>query len=114
MDGYASTGAAMIMRNMKITYSAHMPEAIGKLMEALVIVGVAMSFVGNSHPACGSEHHLSHYFELTGILNNEDYFLHGIDVVYSAVQTQLLREKILKLKQFPEETYVHDPENWEK
>ena len=185
MDGYASTGAAMIMQNMKITYSAHVPaailadvdilkgapmdmiqsgfgdiigkysalndwllselvngeslcryvydlvydmvlttealadgirnrdsQAIGKLMEALVIVGIAMSFVGNSRPASGSEHHLSHYFELTGILNHEDYFLHGIDVVYSAVQTQLLREQILGLEQFPQETYRHEPESW--
>ena len=28
MDGYASVGAAMIMGNMKVTYSAHVPEAI--------------------------------------------------------------------------------------
>ena len=28
MDGYASTGAAMIMRNMKVTYNAHVPQAI--------------------------------------------------------------------------------------
>lgn len=187
MDGYASTGAAMIMENMKITYSTHVPtailadvdilkdapmemiqsgfgdiigkysalndwllselvnaeplcryvydlvydtvlrteklaegirnrnpEAVGTLMEALVIVGIAMSFVGSSRPASGSEHHLSHYFELTGILNKEDYFLHGIDVVYSAVQVQCLREEILKLENFPEETYVHDEKNWEE
>ena len=28
MDGYASTGAAMIIGNMKITYNAHVPRAI--------------------------------------------------------------------------------------
>lgn len=28
MDGYASTGAAMIMGNMKVTYTAHVPQAI--------------------------------------------------------------------------------------
>ena len=27
-----------------------------------------LSFVGTSRPASGSEHHLSHYFEITGIL----------------------------------------------
>ena len=135
MDGYASSGAAMIMGGMKVTYSAKVPDAIladpvvlkdapfsmiqagygdivGKysalndwklshavkdeyfcqyiydltfdmlkktleladglvqrdeesvkvLMEALVGVGIAMSFAGNSRPASGSEHHLSHYF----------------------------------------------------
>ncbi|MBO5888705.1 MAG: sn-glycerol-1-phosphate dehydrogenase [Clostridia bacterium] len=69
--------------------------AIGKLMEALVLVGVLMSFVGSSRPASGSEHHLSHYFEITGILDNTEYFAHGIDVVYSATFLAKLREKML-------------------
>ena len=72
------------------------PEAVAALMEALVTVGIAMSFVGNSRPASGSEHHLSHFFEITGILDKKDYFAHGIDVVYSAVATAKLREKMLK------------------
>lgn len=170
MDGYASVGAAMITGNMKVTYNAHVPEAIvgdteilkdapmdliksgygdilGKfsclndwklshivndeyicdyvynltfdmlnktkdlggrllkrdkeaiktLMEALVGVGIAMAYVGNSRPASGSEHHLSHFFEITGLLENKPYFLHGIDVVYSAVYTEQLREELLKL-----------------
>ncbi len=170
MDGYASVGAAMIMGNMKVTYTAHVPEAIigdvnilkdapmdmiksgygdilGKfsclndwklantvngeniceyvynmtadklnktkdlgasllkrepdaiktLMEALVGVGIAMAYVGNSRPASGSEHHLSHFFEVTGIMEDKPYFLHGIDVVYSAVYTQKLREELLSL-----------------
>lgn len=70
--------------------------AIGALMEALVTVGIAMSYVGNSRPASGSEHHLSHFFEITGILNREPYFAHGIDVLYSAVVTARLREELLR------------------
>ena len=69
------------------------PETIKTLMEALVIVGIAMAFVGNSRPASGSEHHLSHYFEITGIVKGRDYLLHGIDVVYSTIETQKLRER---------------------
>ena len=67
-------------------------QAIAALMEALVIVGIAMSFIGNSRPASGSEHHLSHYFEITGILHNEPYYPHGTDVLYSSVVTARLRE----------------------
>ena len=67
-------------------------QAIAALMEALVIVGIAMSFVGNSRPASGSEHHLSHFFEITGILHNELYYPHGTDVLYSSVVTARLRE----------------------
>lgn len=70
-------------------------DAIKTLMEALVGVGIAMAHMGNSRPASGSEHHMSHYFEITGILNNEPYFMHGIDVAFSAVYTEKLREEII-------------------
>lgn len=64
-------------------------------MEALVIIGILMSFAGSSRPASGSEHHLSHFFEITGIIDNTDYFAHGIDVAFSTVITAKLREEIL-------------------
>lgn len=73
-------------------------ETIGALMEALVIVGIAMAYVGNSRPASGSEHHFSHYFEITGILTGKPYLAHGIDVVYAAVLTAKIREQILASK----------------
>lgn len=71
-------------------------DAVGALMEALVIVGIAMSYVDCSRPASGSEHHLSHFFEITGILDKKEYFMHGIDVAYSSVVTAALREAIVK------------------
>ena len=185
MDGYASVGAAMIIGGMKVTYSAHVPEAIvadcevlkdapmdliksgygdilGKysclndwklarvvrneyfcqyvydltfdmlvktkdlgpkllsrdpeairvLMEALVGVGIAMAMVGNSRPASGSEHHLSHFFEITGIVDDTPYFMHGTDVVYSSVYTEQLREELLKMEE-PIPAGGHDPARWE-
>ncbi len=168
MDGYASTGAALITGGMKVTYKANVPLAIladtnvianapfdmikagygdiiGKfsalndwklsavindeyfcenlyemtmsvtkdvlalaegiknrdfnavksLMEALVLVGIFMSFAGSSRPASGSEHHLSHFYEITGIIFNRPYFPHGIDVAYSTIITAKIREKLL-------------------
>ena len=71
-------------------------EAVTALMEALVEVGVAMAYVGNSRPASGSEHHLSHFFEITGILNGTPYLPHGTDVAYSSVLTGRLRGEILR------------------
>jgi len=71
-------------------------EAIRALMEALVAVGVAMSYVGNSRPASGSEHHLSHFFEITGIVHGRPYYPHGIDVLYSAVVTAAIRRALLE------------------
>ncbi len=183
MDGYASDGAALILNDMKITLSSHVPLAIigdvnylktapiemiqsgygdiiGKysalndwklshvinneylceyvydltfdmvkkteeitdevlsrsdksikvLMEALVVVGIAMSYVKNSRPASGSEHHLSHFFEIVGILNKEPYFNHGVDVVYSTVITQMLREEILRLDEFKQASVFDENE----
>ena len=180
MDGYASDGAAMILKGMKETVKAHLPRAIiadtdvlkdapidmikagygdiiGKfsalcdwklshiinneyfcqyiydttnqmientlknpegllqrdeksikaLMEALVIVGIMMSFAGTSRPASGSEHHLSHFFEIVGIIDDKPYFPHGIDVAYSTVVTAKVREKILK-SDFPDEIFRED------
>lgn len=177
MDGYASSGAAMILGGMKVTCAAKVPDAIladpvvlkeapfpmiqagygdivGKysalndwklsqvvndeyfcpyiydltfdmlqktlaladglmrreeesvrvLMEALVGVGIAMSFAGNSRPASGSEHHLSHFFEITGILNGTEYFTHGIDVAYSTVKTAEIREALLA-REWPAVSY---------
>lgn len=87
-------------------------ESVGALMEALVAVGIAMAFIGNSRPASGSEHHFSHYFEITGILTDAPYLAHGIDVVYAAVLTAKIREDILSAtpsrREFDEEEWIDE------
>ncbi len=88
-------------------------DAIAILMESLVGVGIAMAYVGNSRPASGSEHHLSHFFEITGILENAPYFMHGTDVVYSAVYTQKLRETLLNMDA-PKAHTIPSREAWEE
>lgn len=79
-------------------------QSIKTLMEALVVIGIMMSFATSSRPASGSEHHLSHFFEITGILNGEEYFPHGIDVGYSTVITAMIRQKLLT-NSFPKTLY---------
>ena len=73
------------------------PLAIQNLMESLVKVGIAMAYVGNSRPASGSEHHLAHFFEITGILNHSPYLSHGIDVAYGTVITSNLRTRLAQM-----------------
>ena len=87
--------------------------SVKALMEALTVVGIMMSFAGSSRPASGSEHHLSHFFEIVGIVNSEPYFPHGIDVVYSTVVTAQIREKILK-KEFPDTLYRLSDDEYSK
>ena len=88
-------------------------ESVGILMESLVIAGVAMAFAGNSRPASGSEHHLSHFFEITGIVKGREYFPHGIDVVYSTYVTALLRESLLNVKP-PFKSKKHNAVQWKQ
>lgn len=170
MDGYASSGAAMIQSGMKVTYTTHAPalivgdvdilknapmdmirsgyadiigkysalcdwrlsalvngeylcqavydlvkeetdsiraqaqrlverdpDAIGKLMEVLVLIGVCLTLLSTTRPGSGSEHHLSHYFEITGLIDDKPYFLHGTDVGYATPVTAGLREALCKL-----------------
>lgn len=72
------------------------PRVIGDIMEGLVLTGVAMSFVGNSRPAAGCEHHLNHYWEAIEIQNGQIPVLHGIEVGLAEVvilkMTEFLRE----------------------
>ncbi len=88
-------------------------EAVGALMEALVAVGILMAYVGSSRPASGSEHHLSHYFEIVGIERKEAYLAHGIDVCFSAIETARLRETLLALPSLDGFTYTHDKDKYE-
>lgn len=69
--------------------------ACEELMKSLILVGICMSYMGNSRPASGAEHHMSHFFEVTGILNKSDYFSHGMDVGYSAAIVCRLREMLI-------------------
>ena len=82
--------------------AAKEPSATGALMESLVAVGVLMAYVGNSRPASGSEHHYSHFFEITGIIGGRDYLPHGIDVFYSAAETAKIRERLTSFEEFPD------------
>ena len=189
MDGYASSGAAMITAGMKVTYTTRPPrfiladvdvirrapidmiragygDIIGKysalndwklsrmvtgeyfcqeiydlvleatdhirgaaervvareadaveyLMNALILIGVTLSLLGSTRPGSGSEHHLSHFFEIVGLLRGEPHFCHGIDVAYSSVVTAGMRERIAALETpaFLEETADSRQANWRR
>jgi len=70
-----------------------------------------MAYMGNSRPASGSEHHLSHYFEVTGLLRNEPYFCHGVDVAYSTYVTATLRQVLLTIEKPKAKPF--DKADWE-
>lgn len=88
--------------------------AIKRLMEGLVLTGIAMSFSGNSRPASGSEHHLAHFWEMMFLFDNREPVLHGIKVGINTLFTNRIREKLIHEKlNFEEiETQVFDYNNW--
>ena len=60
--------------------AARDPEAIRLLFEALVEVGIAMDYSGNSRPASGAEHHLAHFWEMQFLFAGKVPILHGLKV----------------------------------
>ncbi len=61
------------------------PTAIAGLAESLMASGAAMTLVANSRPASGSEHALSHYWEMKAAHDGEPSHLHGTMVGVGSV-----------------------------
>ncbi len=93
------------MRSLAKELNSRCPYVVGKLMEILVLSGVLMTFGNTTRPASGSEHHFSHYFHITGLIENKPFFLHGTDVGYTTILTTEMREKVSKVDK-PEFTEV--------
>lgn len=68
-------------------------ESCEKLMYALILSGLAMQMVGNSRPASGAEHHLSHLWEME-VINPHLDALHGEKV---SVGTMLVLKEYKKI-----------------
>jgi len=60
-------------------------EGIRILMNALIESGKAMLLFGQSHPASGAEHHLSHFWEMDFIKKGRPQILHGAKVAAATV-----------------------------
>ncbi len=73
-----------------LTYGTR--EFVIKLMEGLVISGLAIQQFGNTRPASGSEHHLSHFWEMHCV-NEPTDALHGEQVgVATIILLKIYRE----------------------
>ena len=72
------------------------PDAIASIMEGLILSGIGMSYIGNSRPASGSEHHLSHYWEMMALLKGGHIELHGTKVAIGTICGLSLYEKLAK------------------
>jgi glycerol-1-phosphate dehydrogenase [NAD(P)+] len=93
------------------------PEVVGQVMSALVLTGVAMSFVGNSRPAAGCEHHLSHYWEMRFMQLGLPPVLHGTKVGIGTVMmlkaAELLRTAKVDFDAARKRAIAYSQEAWE-
>lgn len=93
-------------------------ETIGYLMEGLVLVGIAMSFVGNSRPASGSEHHMSHFWELISLMDGRRPVAHGIQVGIATLLTSRLAESLIDMDidfdDILRQAEIIDQDRWER
>ncbi len=94
------------------------PKVIQSIMEALILTGIAMSFVGNSRPASGSEHHISHFWEMKFLFEGRKPVLHGTKVGIGTVAITYLYGELKKMQiDFEKARLVaknFDYESWEK
>ena len=72
------------------------PKVLGDIMEGLVLTGVAMSLYGNSRPASGCEHHMSHYWEMMFEQAGKRPVPHGTQVGVGTVLVLKLVEALRK------------------
>ncbi|NMO97350.1 sn-glycerol-1-phosphate dehydrogenase [Paenibacillus lemnae] len=69
-------------------------EGIHILTEALIQSGLAMLLCGQSHPASGAEHHVSHYWEMEYIRMGKKQLLHGAKVGAACVEISRLYQRL--------------------
>ncbi|NLV62267.1 MAG: sn-glycerol-1-phosphate dehydrogenase [Clostridiaceae bacterium] len=67
-------------------------QAVGFVMEALVLSGIAIGLHGDSRPASGAEHNFAHYWDMDAISKNIEHPLHGNSVAVGTVVTSYVYE----------------------
>lgn len=76
------------------------PESIRSIIEGLILSGMCIGMIGNSRPASGEEHRLSHTWEMLGLMRGEESHLHGN-------QVGIATEIILRIYQYLATIDIH-------
>ena len=121
---YYCEDVAQLMRTSlkKIMANAHGikkrdPDAIGNIVEGLVLAGMAMSYAQVSRPASGLEHYFSHVWEMRALANGTHADLHGIQVGVGTLLTFKIYDRIREMTPDREKALAYvaafDQEAWE-
>lgn len=86
------------------------------LIESLIQSGLAMLLFGQSHPASGGEHHISHFWEMQFLKENRHQVLHGEKVgVATILLATLYKERLLSVLENDSLIKQGDmPEEWKR
>ncbi len=79
------------------------PMCIKNIMEGFAVTGLGMAYTGNSRPASGSEHIVSHVWELSDVAEGKKPNLHGLEVCEA---TRLISEMYLLLLKETEDEHL--------
>ncbi|MBB5325429.1 glycerol-1-phosphate dehydrogenase [NAD(P)+] [Anoxybacillus tepidamans] len=96
--------------------SAREEKGIHVLMNAVLQSGIAMLIMGQSYPASGAEHHLSHYWEMEFLRQKKRQVLHGMKV---GVSTPIIIERYQRvflpmLNHLQERSLATNEAKWER
>lgn len=94
MDDFAASmaysGAQLIFETCRgIAIDLHSEKFLEKLVHGLILSGIAINIAGNSRPASGSEHKISHALDVLfpGVS------MHGLQVAYGTLLTGFIRKE---------------------
>lgn len=87
-------------------------QAVKSLTEGLILSGIAMQMTGNSRPASGAEHHISHYWEMQHLMRGEISPLHGNKVAAAIMLVSALYGKILEMDRNSLEVHIKSEEEY--
>ena len=88
------------------------PAVIQSITEGLILSGIAMSLYGDSRPASGTEHHLSHFWEMRMIAEGRKPALHGIKVGLATVLSLVLWRELARGAALKKNAGVFSPVNF--
>lgn len=107
----------VVVENVHMVYLRD-SKAITSIMEALILSGIAMSFIGNSRPASGSEHHLSHFWEMKFLFQHKKAVLHGAKVGIGTIAVlkmyEMLTSKSIDFNKAREKAKAFSVKEWEE
>ena len=82
-------------------------KAVKSVFEGLIVCGAAMKFAGLSRPASGTEHYLSHIWDMRGLEFGTPVELHGIQCAVGTLISIELYEKLKSIVPDEEKAFMY-------